>query len=255
MSRQLYGELGDERGVATATHNLARLQVERGEYRRGIAGLLSALATFRRIDARGQEVNTLGRLAEAHRRSHDLESAMSFAQEALWLAGRLSDHANQGFNLTELALAGYELGDLSAARGNAERALMIHTRLNGFAQAGRTSALLANICRDGGDLRGAEHHARSAAALCRRGRQPDAEAANTQLLGDILYAQARHDEAVDAWSKALAIFEDLGDPRANSVRDSLAEVAKAFHIQPPEQTRPLNGNRAQPGFTSYPHYR
>jgi tetratricopeptide (TPR) repeat protein len=250
-ARQLYAAINDEGGVATATHNLSRVHVERGEYRRGIEGLFSALATFRRLGARGAEVNTLGRLAEAHRRSHDLGGAISFAQEALWLAGNLADQSNQGFNLTELSLAHYELGETTTARGYAERALMIHIRLNSFTPAGRTSAVLAGICRHDNDLPGAEHHARSATQFCHRGRDAAGEAAASDLLAEILHAQARHEEAAEAWSKSLEIFEDIGDPKAHSIRASLADLADALHIVPLEQTRPLANHKASHKLT--PH--
>jgi tetratricopeptide (TPR) repeat protein len=239
MAKQLADQIGFPLGGAAALYNLSRLHVERGEYRAGTAGLMAALDTFRRIGARGPEVNTVSRLAEAHRRAHDLDSAISFAQESLWLANALGDEMNQGFSLTELGAAFYEKGDISSAKGYSERALEIHRRLNGSAQAGKTSIILAAIHRDRGETLEAESHARNAVAFCRDGRDIRGEASANNLLAEFLYAEARHDEAREAWSRSLMAFEDIGDPQAESVRSRLTELATALPLFFPEQTRPL----------------
>jgi tetratricopeptide (TPR) repeat protein len=239
IAAQLCDEIHDDDGSAIARFNLARVQVEQGNYRPGIDGLLAALDTFRRIDAVGPQVHALYRLAEAHRRAHDLDRAISFAMDGLWLAEKLGDELNRGACLTELSAAYYEKGDLPSATGYAERALAIHTHLNGLTQAGRTSTILAAINRIQGDLSIAERHARAAVNFCRSGKDARSQAAANNVLADILFTQGRHDEAMTSWSTALAIFEDLGDAQAESVRTRLAELAAALPLVTPEQTRPL----------------
>lgn len=239
IAQQFYEEAGDTIGIGVAIHNLARVQVERGEYRRGIQGLTDARRVFQDAGARGHEVHSLLRLAEAYRTVHDPDRAIAYAQEGNWLAGQIADQTNQAVCLTELALAYYDKGDRHSSRGFAERALVIHQRLNSFTQAARTSALLAGICQDERDMAGAEEHARRAADCHRSGRDARGEAAAHVLLAEIVYAQARHDEAIEHWSRALAIYADIGDRRANAVRQRLAEVSTALPITPPEQTTPL----------------
>jgi tetratricopeptide (TPR) repeat protein/DNA-binding SARP family transcriptional activator len=249
MAKQLADEVGYPLGSAIASHNLARLQVERGDYRSGIEGLLATLATFRRIGAQGPEVNALCRLAEAHRRAHALDPAISFGQEALWLASKLTDEMNQGFSLTELGAALYEKGDTTSAKGHCDRALEIHIRLSAFTQAGKTSIILAAIHRDQGERPEAEFHARSSISFCHRGRDIKGEAVANDILADILYSQARHDEAIEAWSRALVTFGDIGDHRADAVRSRLAELEAALPLLFPEQTKPLVVKSPAPRMT------
>lgn len=235
VAEELYEEVGDSVGATAARYNQARILVEEGDYRAGIDGLEAALREFRRLDEAGAEVKTLHRLAQASRRSGDLNRAISFAMDGRWLAEKINDELSQADCLTELGTAYYEMSDLASAKGYIEQALVQNVRLRSHARAGQASAMLATIQRDQNDLQGAEQHAQLSVSLCRQSRDPLGEAAALSLLGELHHAQARLHDAMDAWSGALAIFEDVGDSRADSLRTTLHELSKAVGIAAPTQ--------------------
>jgi tetratricopeptide (TPR) repeat protein len=239
LAKGIYDEVGDELGSTVSAYHLARLLVERGEYRKGINALLAARNTFRRLDAQGAEVNALRRLAEAHRQAGDPDSVIAFAQEGLWLAGRIGDEMNQAVHLTELGSAFYEKGDLTTSRRYSEQALALHRRLSGFALAARSSMVIARVHNDLRDSSTAEQFAQSAADFARTAHDSKNSALANRMLGELLHDQGRHEEAIEAWSKSLITLEEIGDPLADSVRQDLTDLRAVLPIVPPEQTRPL----------------
>lgn len=104
--------------------------------------------------------------------------------------------------------------------------------------------LLARLDLEQGDFARAERHARTAWELCRGARDPEGEAVAHDTLARLFHARARHDEAARAWTLALGIFEDLGDPRAAAVRTRLSELPALPPIVPETRTEPLVRRRA-----------
>ncbi|AHH98572.1 hypothetical protein KALB_5210 [Kutzneria albida DSM 43870] len=235
VAKQKFDEIGLMLGSVIATHHLARLQVERGEYKRGIESHLTVLRDLRSIGAKGQEVIALYRLGEAYRRAHNLAEAISFSRDALWHAERLSDDRGQAFSLAELGAAYAEQGDLTAAKGYCKRGLAISERLNGADLSAKACMTLSQISCHERQFVEAERYARKALDLCVEVRDARGEATAYELLGHALYTQGEREGAVQAWRRALAVFEDLGDPQASSVRVQLAETAASLPAVPPEQ--------------------
>jgi tetratricopeptide (TPR) repeat protein len=155
-----------------------------------------------------------------------------------WLAERINTEAIQADCLIELGAAHYEKADLATAKGYAGRALALTVRLSALARAGQASTILAAVQRDEKDLAGAEQQARLSISFCRQGHDPMGEAVALNLLGELCHKRARLDEAAEAWSMALAIFEDIGDPRADPIRTMLQELSNA-PVATPAQTRRL----------------
>ncbi|HEX3649523.1 MAG TPA: BTAD domain-containing putative transcriptional regulator [Pseudonocardiaceae bacterium] len=237
VAEGLYEEVGDAVGATTARYNLARILVEEGGFPAGIHGLTAALRDFRALREPGAEVKTMHRLAYACRRSGDLDRAISFALDGRQLAKKINDELSRADCLTELAAAHYDKADLATARGYAEHAFALNVRLNSLARAGQAGIVLAAVERDQNDLQNAEHHARLSINLCRQSRDPLGEAVALNLLGELCHGRARLREAMEAWSSALAIFDDLGDPRANSLRADLNELSAAMSMAAPTQTK------------------
>ncbi|HKN99526.1 MAG TPA: BTAD domain-containing putative transcriptional regulator [Pseudonocardiaceae bacterium] len=236
IAERLYEETGDRLGATVARYNLARAMVEQGDYRAGIAGLTAVLNDFRVLGATGQEAKTLYRLAQACRRSSDLDRAISFAMDGKWRAEKINDEMTQADCLTELGAAYYEKADLATAKGYAERALALNVRLSSLVRAGQASAILAAVQRDQNDLAGAEQHIKRSITFCRQGRDLVGEAAALNMLAELCHKRGRLHEAIDAWSNALAIFENIGDPRAQSIQIILDEVTRAMPASAPPQT-------------------
>ena len=217
----LYDRIGNVVGGAMVLHYLARLRVEQGRFRDGIELNRAALAKLRGQGTEGLEIIVLYRLAEAHRLANDLGAATSYCRDALWLAEKLADERAQAQCLTELGAIGLAAGDLVLARGYCHRAIAVHERLREHYQAGKTYVVLGAIHGGQGNLAEAERYARRAAVACRQARYATGELDAYDSLGRLLHARGRAEEAAEAWSKALAIAEDIGDDRANQLRHRL----------------------------------
>lgn len=249
-AEERYATINYEIGLAVATSHRGRLCLERGEFERGVEFQRKALTMLRRADVRALEVLALHRLAEAYRRRQAFDEAASFCHDGLRLAERLDFENGQGRCLAELSMIYFERGDIAAARGYASRALELHQRQRDRVGAGRMYNLLARLDQEQGDFAHAERHARTAWELCRGARDPEGEAIAHDTLARLFHAQARHDEAARAWTLALGIFEDLGDPRAAAVRTRLSELPTLPPIVPETRTEPLVPRRiyqADPG--------
>jgi tetratricopeptide (TPR) repeat protein/DNA-binding SARP family transcriptional activator len=231
-------------GSAHARHHLGRLYVEKGEFDRALGLYREVLELTKRADgANDMEVRTVYRLGEAYRRANNLHAAMSFCRDGLWLAEQVNHELAQGLILTELAMSYYEYGDLASAKGYAERAMAIHQRLRNSEQIGKTYNALCMIHRDEGNRAQAQRCAREALRHCRIARDFRGQAIAYERLGQLLHADAQLDEAAQAWSKALTLLDDLGDPLAASVRARLAEVAELPPPVPVTRTEPLIQDR------------
>jgi tetratricopeptide (TPR) repeat protein len=250
MAQRLYTEAGDQNGTTTARYNLAWLQVEQGEYQAGIDGLNEALSSFRELGDRGAVAKTLFRLANAYRRSGRPDEAVSRAQDGRWLAEEINDEVMQGDCLCELSAAYLEKGDWVSAKGYAERSLAITVRTRSLVQAAQASTVLAIAHREQGDPAAAMQHLRSAANLA-KGQDRITEAAALRLLAEICFKQALHEEAINAASAALAIFEDTGDSRTDSARSLLNDATAALPIATPEQSH-QTPNLTEPRIGSAP---
>jgi DNA-binding SARP family transcriptional activator/tetratricopeptide (TPR) repeat protein len=210
----LYERIDDVVGGAMVLHYLARLRLQQGRIAEGINLNRAALTKMRGHGAEGLEVNILNRLGEAYRHAHDLSAAASWSRDGLWLAERLGDEHGQARCLTELSAIAAESGDLVLAKGYCLRALPVHERLHDHNQAGKTYNVLSVVHRIQGNLAEAERCARRATVSCRQARNAADELIAYEALGQALHARGWATEAAGAWSKALAIAVDIGDPLA-----------------------------------------
>lgn len=249
-----FDQIGFHFGSAAVSHNLARLLVERGEVTAGIEAHKAALAALRHVGADGREVDAMCCLAEAYRRSGNLVAAESDAREALWLASKLGDVSGEGSSQTELGAILYERGNLTSAKDHLMRGLELNNKIRATGQVSKALNILANIHRDEGDPSGAERRAKLALECCRDVRDSRGEATAWALLGQLFQGQARYDEAAHASATALAIFEDLGDAQAETIRTRLAELPASSLNIPVTRTEPLLPRRA-PGPDPMPHRR
>jgi tetratricopeptide (TPR) repeat protein/DNA-binding SARP family transcriptional activator len=258
-AKVLFDQVEFRLGSATSVHHLAKLHIERGDYRAGVDAHRAALSIFRAIDspgARGLEVIALYRLAEGYRCCRDFDAAMTCARDALWLAERQLDHEGQASCLGELAAIYYDLGDLVTAKVYCNRSIVLYQQLPDSGLSGRNWRLLGLIHRDEKDLEQAESSFRTSVTHFHEARDVMGEATAYDLLGQVLHRKAAHDSAVEAWSKALALFAETNGAgqQADAIRLRLSELATGLSNDTPEQTRPLNQDSIarSPGRTHTP---
>lgn len=234
-------EIGDVLASAINDYRLGRLHVERGDFKKGIETQLAALEKLRTVNAPAETIIAQYRLAEAYRRVGNFTEAVRYCDASLMSAREAGDQRSEILCLIELALTYYGRGDLTAAKNACDHGLELSAEISEISQLGRYFTLLAQISRDRGTIREAEQLSRLAVSRSRGASDVRSEAAALDILAEVMHTQARHDEAIDAWSRALTLFEDLGDPRADSVRARLAEYMAFPSAIPAERTAPLLG--------------
>lgn len=237
----LYQRMNDAIGSGMVLYYLGRLRVEQGHTAEAINLHRDALARLRGQGVAGLEVIVLHRLGEAHRLSRNLDAAVTFCRDGLWLAEKIADERGQSICLAELGAVALASGDLVLAKGYCVRALAVHERLHDHEQAGRTHTLLSAIHGLRGALAEAERCARRATVSYRQARNAAGELAAYDALGHALQARGREVEAVEAWATALTIADDHGDPLASVLRHRLD------HVNLDISTTPLgSSNRSTP---------
>jgi DNA-binding SARP family transcriptional activator/tetratricopeptide (TPR) repeat protein len=231
----------DPHGAAVNLHRIGRLQVEQGRFKEGIQTQLDALVLQRRTGIPGSIIISLYRLAEAYRRAHNFSEAIFYGEAALREAQGAGDRRNEVSSLIELALAHYERGDLAAAKDACGHGLRISAEIHETGQLGRYHLLLALISRDQGNTQEAERISRIAVERARVARDAKSEGTAWETLAEIAYRQAKTEQALDFWTKALAAYEDCHDPRVVTVHARLADSTAFPSSVPTERTTSLGG--------------
>ncbi|MFD1045561.1 tetratricopeptide repeat protein, partial [Kibdelosporangium lantanae] len=239
MAQPKLEESGDTHGAAVNLHRIGRLYVEQGRLKDGIDLQLDALARQRRTGRSGSIAISLSYLAEAFYRAHNFSAALAYGEEALREARAIGDGRTVVFSVVERALVLYGQGDLAGATTTCEQALRLGEEYREPSQLGRVYRLLSSICHVQGNLREAERLARIGLDRARAARDALSEGELWDLLGEVLYKQARTEEGLDAWSRALVLFEDVNDPRVTAVRARLADSTAFPASVPTERTEPL----------------
>jgi len=126
-------------------------------------------------------------------------AAIPFFEDALRTYRSLDDQDKVRQTLSNLAAARIDEGDLATAERNIDEALKIHIRRKPFAPAMTVKGIL--LAKQG-DVKGAEAMLKEAIGEISR-RHPAGEAAANYAMGDLLFGEARHKEAVPYFEKAL----------------------------------------------------
>ncbi len=168
--------------------------------------LFSEMGNFR---GRAKALNNLA-LAEGY--VGHLDQAFNYYEQSLEIARQIGHRRGEGLLLGNLGWIAGLLGDFSRARDYAERNLQI-TREVGD-RYGETFGLinLSSHADALGDFPAATQAAQQALVLARQSRDRTAEAWALTYLGHALFDSGKLDEASEAYTSALSIFDELNQP-------------------------------------------
>jgi tetratricopeptide (TPR) repeat protein len=176
-------ESNNPRGEASALNNLGLAYADLGEPRRTIEFCEQALIIFRKLGDRQREASALGNLGRAYANLAELQRGIEFFEQVLEINREIGNRRDEGTTLGNLGIAYKQLGEPRRALEFYEQALVIR--------------------REIGDRRGEGNDLwNMSLALDKIGDRLQA----------IAYAEA-----------ALKIYEQLEDPYAAKVRETLAE--------------------------------
>jgi class 3 adenylate cyclase/tetratricopeptide (TPR) repeat protein len=213
-------DAGDQLAEAVSLIDLGMVQQLTGDYPAATASYEEALPLVRSRASAFDEADALCQLGAVQRMTGDYLAAAARQRQALDLFRRLGDRLGQAWALDELGLIQQQTGDYAAAAANVAEAI--------------------GLFRDLGDRRGLAMALNSLGELSARTsaqsdtRRHHAEALNIASDLGALLEEARalegvgrtylHDNPKEAaWRlrRALAIYEEIGAPGAQRIRDAL----------------------------------
>jgi tetratricopeptide (TPR) repeat protein/transcriptional regulator with XRE-family HTH domain len=180
-SLKRYQRLGDLLGEAKVHHSLAVQAEHQGRYVDALGHAEQALSLYQAIGDKESEADALNAVGWCHGLLGGYEPARAFCRQALTLYAELGSRRREGLTWDSLGYAEHHLGNFAEAIACYEHALSL----------GRESGY----------------------------RMIEAEA--LAHLGDARVALGEMGSAREAWHQALAIFEDLQNPKTAEIRAKL----------------------------------
>jgi tetratricopeptide (TPR) repeat protein/transcriptional regulator with XRE-family HTH domain len=258
---ELYRDVGDQAGQADALGELGFLHVLTGDYPAATASYQQALALVRGLGARRGEAWTLTHVglvqhmtgdhaaaATSHRQAMalfvdlgdlhgqarvlndlsvvqqetgDYQAAAASQRQALALFGELGHRLGQAQALNDLGLVQQETGDYQAAAASHQQALALFGELgNLLGQAEALNRLGELSLRTSAAGQARDQHTR-ALAIARDIRAAPEEARALEGLGRAHIQDRNRDQGLDCLRQALTIYQRIGGPAAQRVRETL----------------------------------
>jgi tetratricopeptide (TPR) repeat protein len=182
-----------------------------------------SLAICREIADRQGEGMSLENLASSHREiGRDVE-ALEFGQRALAIWREIDDRRNEGITLCTLGDVSFDLGQLDAAADFYSQALPVCHETDRHSE-GRVLHAFGNVHQKLGNIPDAIAYYERALLLRREIGDRFGEAETSHQLGRALREADQPAAARRAFAEALAIFDNLADPAADTVRQQLDEL-------------------------------
>jgi tetratricopeptide (TPR) repeat protein len=215
----------NERAQATSLHLLGRLAMQRGEPTAAIDLYRRCLEVAQRIDDLVGQCWTHTRIAEPLRVLDQQDAALRHLFRALPLAEQVNEPSAQASALSTIAALYRDKGDPHAAKAHATKALAVAEAVPDLAVTVQVSIALAEIAAQSGEFGAAARHARHAVDVCRQTRSLADEARSQETLGDVLLAAGDTANGAQAWHRAAAIFDRVGNlSRASLIRTRIERV-------------------------------
>jgi DNA-binding SARP family transcriptional activator/tetratricopeptide (TPR) repeat protein len=181
---QLYEQLGDVTGMASAHRTLALVLERQGDYAGGLRQAEEALQLFAQDGHRSGEGRALNAVGWFHYRLGEPAVALRLCQRALELQREIGARYDQADTLDSLGRAHHQLGHGEQAIRCLQDALQLYKEC------------------------GHRYH----------------EAEGYVLLGEVHLAASRVEMARAAWKHAISILNELGHPDADKVRTKFASL-------------------------------
>ena len=165
----LRGDLGDERGLATALMNAAAASRDLGNFEVALADNRRARAIFEKLDDIRFQAVTTTNMAVTHAMRNELGEAEPLFNQALKLYQAAGDRAGEGIALHNLGFLAAERGDLIGAEQRMRSALSIFRDTGQRSDAGDVLKDLSQILDKAGRKDEAKALEEELAALQQRG--------------------------------------------------------------------------------------
>jgi tetratricopeptide (TPR) repeat protein/DNA-binding XRE family transcriptional regulator len=213
--------LDDALGQAMSLRRLGNACTNTGDHDQARAHLERCLPLYQRLGDRAGEAWAQRSLSvvAGHQGRH--ADALAHSEQALRLLQGTGQEAAEAGLLNNLAWDHAELGDYQQARGYCEQALALIAGLGGTDFDYTVWDTLGYIEFHLGDVTCAAAHFEAALTLCRDHGDRSSEGDILAHIGDARHTAGDLPRARRAWQQALAIYDDIQHPEADTVRAKL----------------------------------
>jgi tetratricopeptide (TPR) repeat protein len=227
-------QAGDRAGEADTLCTLGTLQRETGDYPAAAASHQQSLVLVRGLGDRRGQAWTLNGLALVQHLTGDYPAAAAGLRQALALFGDLGDLHGQARALNDLGLVQQETGDYPAAAASHQQALALFGDLgNLLGQAEALNRLGELSLRTSATGQARDQHTR-ALAIARDISATPEEARALEGLGRAHIQDGNHDKGVECLRQALTIYQHIGAPAAQRVRETLRNPSSPEGTERPD---------------------
>ena len=232
----LYQSLADRPGEASALTSLGAIQQAAGDTPAATASLTRALELCAEAGSQLGQASALTELGTVHYAAGDLDAAISAEQQALGLYRRLGDRLGEGHALTSLGTLQYRTGDYQAAEASHTRALQLYRDLDD--RSGEAEALnnIADTVRGTAHPAQARPYYQKALQIATSIAAQLEQARALEGLSRCHTLEGNHSEGRKILSRALAVYQRIGSPRARELEQELR--------QPASDSRPAGASRS-----------
>lgn len=240
---RLAKEADDPLGVLTTTLNLARCQHHLGEPDRAIRLYEQCAAMAESLNDQDRRAGVAHRLGQVLIDKRHYPEAARQLRRALEIRERLGDRSGTLETLNELAALMRDRGDQQQAEHYGRRALELLDPEHDIPAGVRAYTMMAELELDKRNFPRVIQLADAAIQRARQTGDDPATAHALNLLGAAAYAQAEHDVARDAWSRAAQVLHtarggldlpqnEVAIPEQTPrVQDESVKITQPGHIQ------------------------
>jgi tetratricopeptide (TPR) repeat protein/transcriptional regulator with XRE-family HTH domain len=226
--------LGYPRGQAWTLSGLALVQHMTGDHPAAAASLQQALALFRDLGDPHGQARALNDLSVVQQETGEYPAAAASQRQALALFRDLGHRFGQAQALNDLGLVQQETGDYPAAAASHQQALQLFRDLgNLLGQAEALNRLGELSLRTSATAQARDQHTR-ALAIARDISATPEEARALEGLGRAHLQCSNHHKGLDCLRQALTIYQRIGAPAAQRVRETLRNPSLADSTERPD---------------------
>jgi predicted ATPase/Tfp pilus assembly protein PilF len=231
MSRVLYQELGDKKGVATCLQYLGSLALHQGDYPLSSRLLEASLALRRELGDRWGIALSLANLGALAGRQGDISQAERCYEQSLALLRELGDKERIAVMLDNLGAVARDRGDSARARRLYEEGLALLRELNNKWNIPNCLNNLGGIAFEQGDHAQAQLFYRESLLMLRETGDKEGLAVCLEGLAGVSSVHGQAALAARLYGAAELIREAIGSPRIPVARAEYERMVAATRAQ------------------------
>jgi tetratricopeptide (TPR) repeat protein len=212
---------------STTQSSLGRAFAALGKYREALGYYQKALDLARLSKDRKEEGRKLAALGSAYSSLNEMDNAVSCFREYLGIAREIGDRGEERSALWYLGLAYNDMKKTKEAVDYSQQALEIAHEIGDFRGEMYALSALARAYRQAGDGARAIEYYEKELAISREIGERISEGKTLYSISLILADEQEYEKAIARGEQSIAVLEGIKSPKADEVRERVAEWRKA----------------------------